>query len=307
MTIDRVIAFALLASLAACSGGGGGGGGSPSQQSTSSQTTGTGASSGGDSSTGGTTDNPDVGTADDIRFLGAFYVSEFDNNTTALDAGFIRFTQDVSFTELQEAMPKPDDTCTVARWDAESRRSVTSQSGLFTLGRAYEFVSAGAELVVSSQSGTYATLSSENIDALIAYSTQSQSISRPLPTGAVFDIPGDVFPPLTHRFVDDLPVFNLSSPSQGEALTAQSQFTWTAGDIADAVILLDITSHDVTNDITTTVECTAVDDGEFSLPPSTQENLTPLSQTASVHAVRQVTRLSRKDNAVLAVVRQSAD
>lgn len=126
-----------------------------------------------------------------------------------------------------------------------------------------EPVDAGTELTLGFGSSVYTTL--PRVDS--AYT--SQPLAGQIPGGLSVTIPGGIFPAFKDvALPEGVPTFSLQNPSDTTALSADTEFTWTA-DEGTFVLLFGSSENGGTR-----FTCYAKDDGFFKFPRKTLDQLT---------------------------------
>lgn len=141
-------------------------------------------------------------------------------------------------------------------------------------------ISAGSNLTLSSDAGTFADVEQQQNGEIISYASTSP-LPRP-PNGLTADIPGDTFPTFTALAIPDLQDLVINSPAAGEVLLSDTTITWNAAtDRTNSRVLL------TASDAGVTVNCSLADDGSHTFSAATQAQLGELFGTASISARRQ--------------------
>jgi hypothetical protein len=135
------------------------------------------------------------------------------------------------------------------------------------------FLDAGDPLTVTANGQPYTTLNRQVQGDIITYGTNFMAPPpAPLPDALSIAIPGAEggFPAFSAAF-PSVPAFALTSPADVGNITVDTTFTWT-GATADAAVLL-IGGQELDEDTEVVFFCVTRDDGSFSFPPQTQEEL----------------------------------
>ena len=197
---------------------------------------------------------------------------------TRLDAVFCELNTPASAARIDEAFLSATDSCVVSNDGLSVNDTATPL--LCSAALPAQSISAGENLTVSSNAGTYADLTQEITIDNITYTTNSP-LPRP-PNGLTMDIPGETFPQFTAVSIQDLQDLVISSPMSGELLRSDTEITWNAAtDSPDSRLLLTASDADVT------VTCSLADDGSFSFSTATQAQLGELFAASSLTIRRQ--------------------
>ena len=136
----------------------------------------------------------------------------------------------------------------------------------------------GAELTFNSGGSVYAAVPKVTLDTLTAYSLALPLDSAP-PDDLTITIPGgNGFPGLSSVTVPDAEPFTISASNDFSAITPTTIFSWmpAASDALDALVKLEIVQADDTDTPESEFvgfRCTLADDGSFTLPVTTQSEL----------------------------------
>jgi hypothetical protein len=126
---------------------------------------------------------------------------------------------------------------------------------------------AGDTLVVRNGSLPYLELTKDVSDPLISYTSSAEG-ELPV-TPLTLNIPGKDFPAFSDKAFETIPAFELTTPTDTTAVTANTEFSWT-GTSENAVIRLDVAQVEPKVSIT----CFAKDDGTFQFSETTQTEMT---------------------------------
>lgn len=161
------------------------------------------------------------------------------------------------------------DTCEVTRSDGTT---INPNPNFLIYDERPTLISAGQNITISSDAGTYATLDQQSTELGPYYQTNVQ-LSGNAPSGMTADIPGDQFPAFPEVALLDVPALEFTSPAIDEDVTPTTQFTWVANNVERSVIEINTSATDTTNNQTVDVNCTVVDDGSFSFPDNIQSEM----------------------------------
>ena len=136
-------------------------------------------------------------------------------------------------------------------------------------------ISAGEILTVLSPAGTFVELNRVSFDNEIAYELEENSLlPGSIPANAVVNIPGDVFPAFNDVAILAVEEIANFTPSTGP-IPATATFTWTptSASAQSFMTLGLVTDFSMINDSFSSVTCSIVDDGSFTLPTDIQAQL----------------------------------
>ena len=162
-------------------------------------------------------------------------------------------------------------------------------------------VSAGEVLTVISPAGTFAELVRFQSDDEIDYElADGAPLPGPVPTGTVVNIPGDVFPAFTGVAVPAVADLNNFSPS-ALPVSISDEFTWSppSGPVTTFVFLLISGDFSLADNSITSVSCTLMDDGSFTLPADIQAELGSDFEAVGVAAGRSGLNVVTQGNAAV--------
>jgi len=309
-----LLLLALSAFIAACGGDGGGaltvsdnvntvvdgsagnntGGGSNNTGMGSN--TGTGSSGSGGSNTDG---GSDIATGDNSNGpLYGFVELEDAGDAVGVFGLFGRFNRTLSVTEFTAAFQPQLDTCNT-RGFANPDTGVTFDID----NNADSLVRAGDSLIITSRSGTYATVSRLGTFERPIYLLET-NLSGPAPSGLTLDVSGDEFPAFTNMQVPDVANLVLTSPGSDQPVNANTRFRWNAS--GSSAVFLDMTASFFPDDGSELiVNCLIADDGDFRFPAEVRAAIGG-NVAASLLIDRSVTSITNRDDAIL-VVRRTTD
>lgn len=220
-----------------------------------------------------------------------------------VSAGFLKTNISLPAGDLAAAYRPAFDTCEVTTTETD-----IGDIPDIDIDFAYEFVSAGENIVLTSPAGTWLTLPRQQAFGFLFYGfLEDTEIPAPVPSGLTVDIPGDEFPAYTGVAVPDVAALTGVSTGAG-MITPDTVFRWDAGDNADVSVSIDVvaTSFSGTNISFTTVDCEAADDGEFSFPAATRTELGSGFSAATASLSRTGINFFRKGNSLLIVSNSSS-
>lgn len=230
--------------------------------------------------TGGTTDDTlsIVTTLDDLSGdVTSFGFIDIEQATAGIPesgdvfAGFVQTTLDIPTAEAAESFVQQADTCEVTTTTVDE---VETPDDALDVDVPFDFVSAGDNLVVSNAGGTVFVIQRQTLFGFDFYALPEDTVlPDPLPMGLSIDIPGDVFPAFSNIAIPDVDVLTNVMPAAGSPITASTTFTWDAGSNPDVFVNIDVFAFDTNTFDSISVNCIAVDDGEFSFPAGTQSEL----------------------------------
>lgn len=120
-------------------------------------------------------------------------------------------------------------------------------------------VDAGDALTLTGPGGTYGELLREVDGSDVRYAVAGDLPAGPIPEALRLDVPGAEFPAFADVDIAPARALEAFGPGVGEAVTADTVFTWTAGDDGDATVRIAIATEGGG-----TLACVATDDGEFA-------------------------------------------
>ena len=261
-----------------------------------------------DSSTdGSTSENADTGggstgaTSGSISSFGtiSFERASSEFSDSGITASFFALDQNLPLVDIEAAFTPTADTCQVS----------TTDFGDFTIptldGAPVDVtsLSAGEVLTVSSPAGTYVELQRDEGFGFIFYDVDTD-LPTPIPTELTVDIPGDEFPAFSNVAIPNVAPLTGVSPGFGQTLTADTVFTWDAGNNENARI--DITLVDTSalldpSQELVSVSCLAIDDGSFQIPAQTAAQLPAGFSAGNSGLTRTAFSVLQNDNSLLIV------
>lgn len=209
-----------------------------------------------------------------VRFFGYLdIIREPKDDSQEMEAYFGRFDQEVPASVVRDAFDlETPDTC-----ETSSRASpIKIVDELEFPGHPYQFVDAGDAIRINHRGRRYASLSRNTTDVGPEYETAIAGLTATFAKIKLFNvfvrtenltavIPGAVFPtmgPLKIPAVSEVDDFNLD---KNDRVTADTVFEWDAGDDPGALVQISAGGGG------RAVFCSAVDDGEFALPPDIKQ------------------------------------
>ena len=224
--------------------------------------------------------------------------SEFSDSD--ITASFFALDQNLPLVDIEAAFTPSSDTCQVS----------TTDFGDFTIptldGAPVDVMSlsAGEVLTVSSPAGTYVELQRDEGFGFIFYGVDTE-LPTPIPSELTVDIPGDEFPAFSNVAIPDVaPLTGVSPGFEQQTLTADTVFTWDAGNNENARI--DITLVDTSalldpSQELVSVSCLAIDDGSFQIPAQTAAQLPAGFSAGNSGLTRTAFSVLQNDNSLLIV------
>lgn len=178
-------------------------------------------------------------------------------------------------------------------------------------------VNAGEVLTLSSPAGTFAEIVRfTNNESQIYFGPEN--LPAPVPSGLVFNIPGDEFPAFSDVSVPDVEPFVLTSERVGffgDEIPVTSEITWEAGSDPEARIRLyyvanvDTSSTLGVEEVTEIdLDCILLDDGSFAFDAAMKTQLTESGfDTITANIGRQVSTMIQQGDALLVTTNTSGD
>jgi len=217
-----------------------------------------------------------------------------------IDGGFFKLNFGFNPAILEDRTPAPE-TCTV-----RSDNFINESLEIF---RSVQSVSAGDALVVSSPSGTFATIPVQTDDSGASYDSQPNENPielPPLPDGLTLDISGAEFPAFANVSIPDLGrVINFDYPSDDiddSIFSATTPFTWTPAGTPNSVIVMSAEAQTGETE-TTFFTCIVADDGSFTFPTTLTDEIGMFERAQFNDVTNQVTTILKSGTAVLNVRR----
>ena len=133
-------------------------------------------------------------------------------------------------------------------------------------------ISAGENVIVSSDAGTYVTLTRQQ-DANGPFYGTDTALTGAKPSGLIVDVPGEQFPTFTGVAFTDVVPLQFTGPSDSQAINAATEFTWVANNVNRSVIEIYLGATDVSTNEVTQIGCTVVDDGSFSFSAEVRDQI----------------------------------
>ena len=223
---------------------------------------------------------------------------------------FLSFPTPIPVPTLAEATDFfPDvDTCEVVTFDPDTfDPNDTDPDDTETFESTS--VSAGEVLTVISPAGTFAELIRIQSDDEIDYElADGIPLPGPVPTGTVLNIPGDVFPAFTDVAIPSAPNLANFSPSS-LPISVTDEFTWVTptGTLPTSVFLAITGDFTLANNSFSSVSCSLVDDGSFTLPADIQAELGSDFEAIGVAAGRVGLNIVTQGNAAVVTFASSAN
>lgn len=208
------------------------------------------------------------------------------------------FAADLTSEQFREGLLPEIDACEIKIEQASDDDGDDDTE--FDFGVDYDELSAGNAITLTSQGGTYSTLTiPAGSDNMIYTNEDGPAIAAPAPSGLTVDIPGDTYPAFMNVSIPDVQALEITSPEETAAVTPDTVFTWVATNSANAFLDIASSSVDDESGDTVTVECTVADDGEFSFPAQTQLEMGTDFNGESSDYSRTVYRIDQTGNTVL--------
>jgi len=234
----------------------------------------------------------------------------------AIGGSFFRTDQLATAAQIQGNFVPGSDSCLVT----DSVFDITNPNIPDIEGLSNGSISAGEVITVTSPTGTFAELVRQDQDGFISYEPAG-NLPGAIPAGTVIDIPGDDFPAFSNVAVPMVAALTNVEASTGDSLEADSTITWGAGSDSNSTLSLsasvqilpdftdpnfDITNFDPTLEITS-INCTIVDDGNFSFPASIRSQLGDGFSANSFSLTRDGVTFEQNGNAFLAITSSSGN
>lgn len=238
-----------------------------------------------DGSTGGSTDGPtgnDVSTGGDVNLWGTVSIEQDATSLVEISGTFIRSNQNLPSAALINAYRPELDTCELSNITIDVSDPIANIPDI-DAEFVPEFVSAGEVITFTAAGSSFTELQREvtpaqtvqgiSIPAFTVYGLpEGINLTGPVPADLTFSIPGDVFPTFDSVSVPAVETLQIQSPG-AEPITASTTFTWTASSNADTVINISASAIDTQTFEFSTLSCTAMDDGSFTIPAAVQTQM----------------------------------
>jgi len=193
--------------------------------------------------------------------VGLFVISQTSAPATSSAFGTFLEGRSALASDLPEIFVDPnEDSCEVLSDFDDGSLENSSQT-----------ISAGEVLTLTSPAGTFAELVREISADEISYSIAQGSVESELPASLTLDIPGDAFPAFSNIAVPVVQALDVISPVIGQAINIGTAFSWVAGNNPNAYIEIEATG--TINGESATVTCNVQDDGSFTFPVQTANEL----------------------------------
>ncbi len=261
-----LLMFSLLTAQVACSSGGSGGG----------------------------TDSPDndgvgqpnvvdvaMAPAGDITHYGAVTIGDDVGEASDLVGSFYRLDTGVSASFMQTMLSGESTMCQVQDDGVIDFEEISAGYLPTVPGVGKTAVSAGDSIVLSTATGTYATLEEQPAAGFLFYDLPDRAMlmEGPVPEGLTVDVPGSTEIP-AFTAIDVPAITTLSGvgygvgSSAGDSISTDTQFTWeSSSDPAALIRIFVTTAGGFFLEDGVTVTCVAPDTGSFSFPADTRAQL----------------------------------
>ena len=300
MDSRHALVLTLAFTLAGC-------GGSSSGDSAADSTN-TGSNTGNSGTTGGNDGSTVV--SGPIQYLGMVDVDEYEDGFGVYvegSAGFLQFGVSVDSSRVPTGFVPELETC--VEWESTVHQSVddvVDHLGGYTATQA-RLASAGEIIPIMSGSGSYVDLERKLLGGVHYYFSSPYQVMGPMPRQLALDIPGDEFPPISGVNIPVVESLVTAADYANMAITTETQFNWTAGSNANAMIYInfDNYSDDLGLFEYKRIECLVKDDGAFSLPEQTKTVMRTRSGFSGAKIGRIVMSTVKQGNAVLMLTARS--
>ena len=274
------------------------------------------ACSGGGSGDNDSPDNDDSGRpnvinvamapAGDITHYGAVTIGDDLGEASDLVGSFYRLDSGVSASFMENMLSGSSTLCQVQDDGVIDFEEISAGYLPTVPGVGKTAVSAGDAIVLSSPSGTYATLQEQPAAGFLFYDLPDRAMlmEGPIPEDLTVDVPGSTeIPAFTAIGVPGITTlsgvgYGVGSTA-GDSISTDTQFTWeSSGDPAALIRIFVTTAGGFFLEDGVTVTCVTADTGSFRFPPDTRAQLgsdfvgaTPLMSRIVVNPVRKGTTL----------------
>ena len=204
--------------------------------------------------------NEVTGDGSTINLIGLLKLEPADAETETTRALFGRLQNSLTSAEVINSYVPSSDTCEVALANAND----SDEPQLTGFDQIPSLISSGETVVVSSNAGTFTTLSRVQGSAGPYYEA-GDGLNVAQPSGLTLDVLGDEFPAFSGINISDVPPLRISNPPLGQSIDAFNFFTWNANNAPLSVVEI-YTGGIGANNQEIVVSCIVVDDGNFTFP-----------------------------------------
>ena len=167
-------------------------------------------------------------------------------------------------------------------------------------------VSGGETLLISTPAGTFGEIPRVVEPGNVFYDADG-TLPGPVPAGATLSIPGDDFPVVADYPLPDLPPVPVRlSPTDGEALTTETEYAWEPDD-AGGFFKIDFLSSSDDGLLGFPVTCIVRDDGAFELTDEAIDALVAAPGTVTVRFSRVAALIELRDDIVFFTANELAE
>lgn len=252
-----------------------------------------------------TTSVPDQALVDGPMLTSGTIVVEERNGKTVFDGWFVQSL----VSELAPAMGAAsmiEDRCQV---DSVNINDIGASSGQQDSNAWNDLKQIDGTAGIESRAGAFESLVKQSAGNTTVYAPSERWQSDALPDDSVLSFDADSFFGKMDN-VDVPPLMPLvwSAPETGIMSSAASALRWEASGNDDVRIKLKLSAIDFRsseNPIVTSIDCSLVDDGEFSLSADLQQQLPDDHSGIVVYAVRERVQQIQNDDSMLTVVQLS--
>ncbi len=289
----RTILLLSLTMLGACSGDGGS------------------SDAGAGNGTGGQPNVSDVvmAPAGDITHYGAVTIGDDAGQASDLVGSFYRLASGVSADFMAEMLAGNTAMCQVQDDGVIDFEEISAGYVPTVPGIGKSAVSAGANIVLTSPAGTYATLEEQPAAGFLFYDLPDMGMlmDGPVPSGLQLDIPGSSeIPAIANAAVPDITTLANAEFGGGDGISPTTTFTWDAsGDPGAMIRIFSSTAGGFFLEDGVTVTCVTPDTGSFNFPAGVRAELGSDFSGSAPLMSRIVVNPVRVDNTVLYVIRES--
>jgi hypothetical protein len=186
--------------------------------------------------------------------------------------GFFEYSFDLQGSLFNEELNEALDTCAVEIISTDIDDFLVPESPDIDTAATVALVGAGDVLTLTSPAGTYKSLNRGSFGNFIFYDAETATQSDAFPAPLTLDIPGDTFPAFANVPFPAVQPLIVNSPTSLQPITPATTFSWEAGSNPDGLIYIGASSFTASGD-SLSVDCLAVDDGEFSIPAGAQAEM----------------------------------
>ena len=178
-----------------------------------------------------------------------------------------RLDRSLTAAEIEQWYAPSTDVCEVNVVDNSGNSTVPD---FYVFDQQLALISGGENVILSSDAGTYATLSRANGESPF-YKTDVALLGD-APANLSLDIPGDEFPAFSNVEIGNVTEFQINNPLEGQIVTPNTDFNWVANNVPRSVVEIYVGGTGINNQ-PIEIGCTIVDDGSFNFPAAVRAEM----------------------------------